>query len=328
MKTMRFEPGIGQAARPWMPRMTLAVLVLSLAACATTNPRDPLEPMNRKIFGFNEAVDQVFIKPVATGYAAVVPSFIQTAFGNFIKNIKDVWSAANLFLQGRPGEGAQEILRVGINSTLGFGGLLDIATPMQLERHNEDLGQTLGVWGVPSGAYLVLPLFGPSSVRDAAGTPADSYFSPTLFFQQVPDINSVRAVTVIHTRAQLLDATSLMSDVALDKYAFVRDAYLQRRRNLIYNGEPPDEFSLNPSEPGFLPDVKAQALADTLPLAQAPRLTQEPVLTESTAEAPPLSEPPVSPAMPAPVDAPEVVAAALVLSEESLSRLLKPVELR
>lgn len=263
-------------------RLAAVALVLSLAACATTQNRDPLEAMNRKVFGFNEAVDQMFIKPVATGYAAVVPSFVQTAFGNVINNIKDVWSAANLFLQGRPGEGAQEILRVGINTTMGFGGLIDLATPMQLERHGEDLGQTFGVWGVPSGAYLVLPVFGPSTLRDAAALPADQYFSPTKLFHQVPDINATRAVTVIHTRAQLLDATSLMNDVALDKYAFVRDAYLQRRRNLIYNGDPPDDDLTLGEEPSFLPEHQAPALADTLPVQEALPLTEAAPMREET----------------------------------------------
>jgi phospholipid-binding lipoprotein MlaA len=255
-------------------RAAALALVLTLAACATTQNRDPLEPMNRKIFGFNEAVDQVFIKPVAAGYAAAVPSFVQTAFGNVINNLKDVWSAANLFLQGRPGEGAQEFLRVGINTTMGFGGLIDLATPMQLERHNEDLGQTFGVWGVPNGAYLVLPVLGPSTLRDAAGLPADLYFSPAKLFHQVPDINTARAVTVIHTRAQLLDATSLMNDVALDKYAFVRDAYLQRRRNLIYNGDPPDDDLTLGDDAGFLPERQAPALAETLPVQEAVPLSQ------------------------------------------------------
>lgn len=240
-------------------RVATLALALSLAACATTQNRDPLEPMNRKIFGFNEAVDQVFIKPVAAGYAAAVPSFVQTGFGNVINNLKDVWSAVNLFLQGRPGEGVQEVMRVSVNSTLGFGGILDIATPMQLERHSEDLGQTLGVWGVSNGAYLVLPILGPSTIRDAVALPADLYFSPAALFHQVPDINVARAVTVVHTRAQLLDATSLMSDVALDKYAFVRDAYLQRRRNLIYNGDPPDD-ELSLGEPPALTEPAAPML--------------------------------------------------------------------
>lgn len=307
----------------WTTRMALVAMVLSLAACSTTNPRDPLEPLNRKIFGFNEAVDQVLIKPVASGYAQVVPSFAQTAFSNVINNIKDVWSAVNLVLQGRPGEGAQEVLRVGINTTMGLGGLLDIATPMQLERHNEDLGQTFGVWGVPSGAYLVLPLFGPSTLRDVAGLPADYYFSPTVLFHQVPDINAARVMTLIHTRAQLLDATALMSDVALDKYAFVRDAYLQRRRNLIYNGDPPDEFSLRDDEPGFLPAVQAVALADTLPVAEASPLTEPMVNVQGSQEVPIAVQP-----EPASSEQPKAVEAVLVVSEESLSRLLNPIELR
>ena len=259
---------------PWTARLLrpVAALVMGLAltACATSHNRDPLETMNRKIFGFNEAIDQVLIRPVATGYAAVVPSFAQTAFSNVINNIKDVWSAANLVLQGRPGEGAQEILRVGINTTLGLGGLLDIATPMQLERHQEDLGQTLGVWGVSNGAYLVLPLLGPSTIRDALALPADLYFSPSVLFHQVPDINSARAITLIHTRAQLLDATALMSDVALDKYAFVREAHLQRRSNQIYNGYPPDDDQslLGPEQASTLVFADAADVAPSFEQAQ------------------------------------------------------------
>lgn len=217
-----------------------ALLAVALTGCATTQNKDPLEPLNRKIFGFNEAVDQVLLKPVAQGYANVTPEPVQTALSNVISNIKGVWSAVNLFLQGRVGEGAEAVLRVGINTTFGLAGVLDVASEMQLDRPNEDLGQTLGVWGMSSGAYMVLPFFGPSTVRDTLALPADNYFSLPSVFREVRDANGARLLTVVHTRAQLLGATSLMSDVALDKYAFVRDAYLQRRQNLIYNGDPPD----------------------------------------------------------------------------------------
>ncbi|HEX5372666.1 MAG TPA: VacJ family lipoprotein [Aquabacterium sp.] len=230
------------------PGLALASVALGAAmllqGCATPQNRDPLESFNRKVFGFNEALDGAVIKPAAKGYATVVPEPVQTGVGNFINNLKDVWSAVNLLLQGQGAGAAEEVLRVGINTTLGMAGFVDVATSMRLDRHNEDLGQTLGVWGVPDGAYLVLPFFGPSTVRDTFALPADMYVSPSRLFREVRDVNGARVVQVLNTRAQLLSATDLMADVALDNYAFVRDAYLQRRRTMIYNGEPPEEQGL------------------------------------------------------------------------------------
>lgn len=220
----------------------LALAAALLQGCATTNnPRDPLEPLNRRIFGFNQAVDDAVLKPVAKGYDAITPQPVQTGVTNFINNIKDVWSAINLVLQGRPGDAAQEVLRVGLNSTLGMAGFVDVATPMQLERHNEDFGQTLGVWGAPPGAYLVLPILGPSTARDVIGLPGDLYFSASNLFGEPRDANAVRLWSGVHQRARALGATNLLGDVALDQYAFIRDAYLQRRQTLIYNGETPDD---------------------------------------------------------------------------------------
>ncbi len=223
--------------------LTLTALCAAalLQGCATPQNRDPLESMNRKIFGFNEALDNNLLKPVATGYDKVTPELVQIGIDNFVNNIKDVWSAVNQVLQGRPGMAAQTVLRVSLNTTLGLAGFIDIASPMQLDRPNEDFGQTLGVWGVPSGAYLMLPLLGPSTVRDTAALPADLYVSPSALFGEPRDANAVRILTLVNKRALLLDASSLLGDVALDRYAFVRDAFLQRRQNLIYNGEPPDE---------------------------------------------------------------------------------------
>ncbi|MDE2402413.1 MAG: VacJ family lipoprotein [Burkholderiales bacterium] len=223
--------------------LTLALLMSAalVQGCATRQNPDPLEPFNRKVFAFNDTLDKAVLKPVATGYKAVTPQPIRTGISNFVGNLHDIWSAINLFLQGHPGEGAQQIMRVCVNTTLGLAGLIDMATPMNLERHSEDFGQTLGVWGVKPGAYIVWPLLGPSTARDSFSIPGDLYFSSRTVMRSVPAENTASVVELVNTRASILDATNLLGDVALDKYSFVRDAYLQRRRNQIYNGEPPDE---------------------------------------------------------------------------------------
>lgn len=214
-------------------------LVCLLAGCATPQRPDPLEPMNRKVFAFNDTVDRAVLKPVATVYRDNVPQPVRTGVTNFVGNFKDVWSAVNLFLQGRPGDGFSDLMRVGTNTVFGVFGLFDVATDLGMPAHREDLGQTLGTWGVPSGAYLVLPFFGPSSVRDVTDLPFDMYASPTGFIPDIPARNVTRTVSLVNTRANLLQASSLMDDIALDKYVFLRDAYLQRRQSLVYNGHPP-----------------------------------------------------------------------------------------
>lgn len=224
-----------------------AVLLGVLQGCATRQNPDPLEPWNRKVFAFNETLDSNVLKPMAEGYKAVTPEPVRTAFSNFLNNIKDVWSTANLFLQGRFKDGTLSVIRVTVNSTFGLGGLIDIATPMQLDKPNEDFGQTLGVWGVKPGAYIVWPVLGPSTLRDSVGIPGDLYFSASTLATYPREANVLRVTQVVHTRAGLLDAGNLIDDVALDKYAFIRDAYLQRRQNLIYNGDPPEDEE--PPEP-------------------------------------------------------------------------------
>jgi len=222
----------------------LALALLAQGCATATNRGDPLESWNRQMFSFNETVDENVLKPVAKGYKAVTPEPVRSAFSNFLGNIKDVWSTANLFLQGRAKDGTLGFIRVSINSTLGLGGLIDIASPMQLDKPNEDLGQTLGVWGVKPGAFIVWPLLGPSTLRDSVAMPADLYFSSASSLGTYPrEVNVLRATQLVHTRATLLDAGNLIDAVALDKYAFIRDAYLQRRQNLIYEGDPPDDAS-------------------------------------------------------------------------------------
>jgi phospholipid-binding lipoprotein MlaA len=224
------------------------VTVASLQGCATAAHPDPMESWNRKVFSFNDALDENLLKPVAIGYRNVTPEPVRTGFTNFVNNIKDIWSTVNLFLQGRFTDGTLSVIRVSINSTFGFAGLLDVATPMQLERPNEDLGQTFGVWGAKPGAYIVWPILGPSTVRDSIALPADSYFSASIVGEAAAQKNLLRLWQGVNLRAGLLDATNLLNDVALDKYAFVRDAYLQRRQNLIYEGDPPapDEEPYDP----------------------------------------------------------------------------------
>jgi len=198
------------------------------------NPRDPLEGFNRVMFNFNDSVDQAVVKPVAQVYHDVLPSFVQTGVGNFFSNIGDIWSAFNSLLQGKAGEGVTGIMRVGVNTTFGLGGLLDIGSPAGLSKHKEDFGQTLGVWGVRSGPYLVLPVLGPTTVRDAVATPLDYYGDLWSYYKPVYIRNTGSVVRLVDLRAGVLDAGSLIEDAALDKYVFIRDAYLQRRANEIH----------------------------------------------------------------------------------------------
>ena len=237
-------------------------LVLALSGCATQQNPDPLEPWNRGVFSFNESVDVNLLKPVAEGYVKVTPDPVRTGVRNFFGNISDVWSSVNLFLQGRFKEAASSVMRVAVNSTWGLGGLIDVATPMRLERFREDLGQTLGVWGVPSGAYVVWPILGPSSVRDSATIVGDRYFSATTLIDGAREDNIARLLNGISTRAAYLSATDLLEDVALDKYSFTRDAYLQRRQSLIYTGPPrmDDEDEDEAPQPRYdLPEEDAEA---------------------------------------------------------------------
>lgn len=236
-----------------MPRnLSLAALVclaLLLQGCAATALQqatitrgDPFEPWNRQVFALNEKLDEAVLQPVARGYKALVPSVVRTGVRNVVNNVNEMWSTTNLFLQGRLGDGARGVARVALNTTVGLVGLVDVASSLNLERSNEDLGQTLGVWGVGTGPYIVWPLLGPATLRDSADIPVSTlYFSPSAFATYPRETNIFTSVQLINLRADLLELGGLLDDVALDKYAFVRDAYLQRRRNLIYNGNPPDE---------------------------------------------------------------------------------------
>lgn len=228
-----------------MKLLTIATMMLALllSACATTgNPQDPLEPMNRKVFAFNDAVDTYAFKPVAKGYAAVTPMPVRTGIGNFFSNLEDAWIGTNNLLQGKPKAAASDVGRLLVNTTVGILGLFDVATELGLEKHDEDLGQTLGVWGVGPGPYLVLPLFGSSTLRDSSNTLITltvPYIDPVGSIDRVAIRNTARGVRVVDLRAQLLAAGNALDEAALDKYSFMRDFYLKRRVNQIYDGNPP-----------------------------------------------------------------------------------------
>lgn len=225
-------------------RATAATVVacLALSGCATTgNPKDPLENINRAVFSINEGVDKVALKPAAQAYDFVLPSFVKTGVSNFFGNVGDVFVGVNNMLQGKPLEGLGDWTRVVVNSTVGILGVVDVATEMGLQKHDEDFGQTLGRWGSGPGPYLVLPLVGPRTTRDTVGLAVDSYVDPVANIDYVPTRNSLLALRIISIRAELLPADKVVEEAALDKYSYVRDAYLQRRRSLIYDGDAPRE---------------------------------------------------------------------------------------
>ncbi|WP_245714255.1 MlaA family lipoprotein [Janthinobacterium psychrotolerans] len=213
-------------------------MAATLSACASSgNPRDPLEGYNRAMFTFNDKVDEVALKPVATAYRNVLPSFVQTGVGNFFGNLSDVWSAANNLLQGKGEAGLQDIVRVSMNSTFGIFGLIDIASQAGVPKHNEDFGQTLGWYGVNPGPYVVLPLLGPSTMRDTVALPLDVVGDPWRYKDPSKVRNIGTATRIIDKRAAYLDATNLMEAAALDRYQFVRDGYLQARESKVFDGD-------------------------------------------------------------------------------------------
>ncbi len=227
-------------------RAVMLAAVVFVAGCATTDPefadpRDPLEGYNRVVFSLNDTLDRAIIKPLAQGYNYIVPAPVNKGVTNFFNNLGDVTSAINNLLQFKIGRAFSDLGRVAINTTIGIGGLFDVASNMNLPRYGEDFGQTLGAWGVASGPYLVLPVIGPSSARDSVGVVADWFTDPVTYVQDDTLRWSLRGLDLVDTRADLLNASRVLDQAALDPYSFVRDAYLQRRRNEVYDGNPPEE---------------------------------------------------------------------------------------
>jgi len=228
---------------PRIKSLALAVAAAGLlAGCATSgNPKDPIEGFNRAMFAFNEGLDSAIVRPVAVGYEAVLPSPVRTGVTNFFGNIADLLIGVNNLLQGKAPEALSDLGRVVINSTIGILGTFDVASDMGLEKHNEDFGQTFGRWGVGSGAFVVIPVFGPSTARDTVGLVLDIAADPLTQVRASDGRDVLRVLRAVNARANLLPADKVVEEAALDKYSYVRDAFLQRRRNLVHDGNPPRE---------------------------------------------------------------------------------------
>ncbi|MDP2811412.1 MAG: VacJ family lipoprotein [Rhodocyclaceae bacterium] len=222
--------------------VTLSLIAGLLGGCATSgNPKDPIEGFNRAMFAFNEGLDTAIIRPVAQGYEAVLPTPVRTGVTNFFGNIDDVFIAVNNLIQGKPAEAVSDAGRFLINSTIGILGLFDVATEAGLEKHEEDFGQTFGRWGAGPGAYVMVPFFGPRNVRDTVGLVLDIKADPVANVGDISSRNVLLALRIASDRATLLPADKVIEEAALDKYSYVRDGYLQRRRSLIHDGNAPRE---------------------------------------------------------------------------------------
>lgn len=227
-------------------RVALAAALLGLACgCASApdapHPEDPWEGYNRRMHDFNDALDRGILRPAAVSYRDGVPGFAQEGVSNFFGNLEDIGTGLNNILQGKVAQGASDLARFGINSVVGIAGLWDVATPMGLDKHNEDFGQTLGWWGMPPGPYFVIPVLGPSTLRDAPAR----YVDPSTVYARAVDPEwiwySAYALDAVRGRARLLRAEKVLDEAALDRYSFTRDAWLQRRRSHVYDGRPPRE---------------------------------------------------------------------------------------
>ena len=240
--------------------VTALIFVSLTSGCASTLSKDTLanndrlEPVNRVSFSFNETLDQYLLKPIAEPYAKYTPEIYRAGITNFFDNLTYLNVVLNSFLQGKFDQGLSDTTRFIINSTIGFAGLNDIASPMGFEKHNEDLGQTLAVWGIGQGSYLYIPLQGPDTVRNAPDIATSTLLNP-LTYVTGAILLPISALNIINIRANLLEATNLRDEAAIEPYTFTREAYLQQRENLIYDGSPPiegyDDIFDNAGDGGF-----------------------------------------------------------------------------
>jgi phospholipid-binding lipoprotein MlaA len=223
-------------------RLGALVVAVLVAGCAATPSRvDPLEPMNRALFAVNDVAEKVVIKPVVTVYTTVVPSVIRIGIANAFGNIEDLFSAINGLLQGKPDKAGNDLGRVMVNTMFGLGGFIDIASDAGIERGNEDFGQTFGVWGFGQGPYLFVPFFGPTTIRDGSGFLVRLAAGPVGFIPDVPVRNSLYGVGYVDLQTQAMDARAVVDTAALDRYRFIRNAYLQKRRYDVHDGKLPPE---------------------------------------------------------------------------------------
>lgn len=226
------------------------ILTLAMTGCASTeyveNERDPWQGFNRTVYGFNDTLDKALLKPTAQGYQAIAPDFVESGVRNFFSNIDDVSIAINNLLQGKVENAFSDVGRVLLNTTVGLLGLFDVASDMGLQKHNEDFGQTLAAWGVDSGPYLMLPFFGPSTLRDSTSVPVDNFLLNPInhIDMEKSDRMYLMAVDVVSVRAELLSLEKTVDEISTDKYSFIREAYLDRRHYLVHDGQPPEEESL------------------------------------------------------------------------------------
>lgn len=286
-------------------RSLIAVIVLllvsAMAGCAHNSPRDPLEPVNRVVYKFNDGLDTMVIKPIATGYRAVLPGFARTGIGNFFSNLEDITVVINGVLQLKFPQAFSDAGRFLINSTVGILGFFDVGTHFGLEKHNEDFGQTLGYWGIGSGPYLVVPIIGPSSFRDAVGRWVDSFSDVVWQEDHIRTRNQFLATRAINDRARLLKSEKVLEAAAIDRYTFIREAYLQRRRNLVYDGNPPPEPE--DYDPPAQPRSESERTPETLVVDQFGNIVAGaetvtggvvPVLVEATSKVPARVEQPAA----------------------------------
>ena len=276
--------------------LLLMLLLAGAAGCATTgnDPRDPLEGFNRAMYSFNDGFDEAIGKPVATAYRDLLPSPVRSGVRNFFANIADLWIGANNLLQGKPADAITDWVRFAFNSTIGLFGLIDIASEIGIEKHDEDFGQTFGRWGVADGAYLVWPLLGSSSMRDSVGLIFDTSFDPVLHHKPVRVRNAMTVLRATGKRADLLDASRILEEAALDRYVFQRDAYLQRRRSQVYDGNPPRAEREVPRADASTPDPSSEAAPASQPAAESPVARPDPAALEAAVR---LLEQPASPAV-------------------------------
>ena len=273
---------IAKTLRRGIVWLVAAGALAGLSGCATgpnANPRDPFEPLNRAVMQFNDGVDAAALKPAATAYRAVLPPLVRTGVSNFFSNLSDPWSSVNSALQFKFHDAAENIIRFGINTVFGLAGVLDIASEFNIERHREDFGQTLGHWGVPAGPYLVLPLLGPSTVRDTVALNLDFNIDPVHWVDPWQSRYALYILRAVDVRSNLLRAGDVLDEAALDKYSFFRDAYLQRRRaNVMEHKAPDDSAGREPkangepgSDSGKIPPEPPDEVAPPAPPASAPQ---------------------------------------------------------